>query len=296
MNDFEKPFLQAFPGAGLKNWWRGEMADRPLAESIPSLTAWFAQPCGQRLLEDEQQVLDELLPSLFGYHLLQMSVCETVDLASGSPIHHRVTMLAHVDGVPLPVVPGRQGLVSDFDQLPIESDSVDVVILHHVLDFSPHPHQVLKEINRILIPRGHVVIIGFNPYSLFGLWKAFASLFTRHTQWRYSSLAKRRLFDWFKLLDLEKARVTHTFFRPPGDSGLFLKRLSFLEKIGKRFSIPCGGVYIVLARKDICAVTPLKVAWEKTGKRLMGMAAAQPASPRIYLHQSQPPKSRRDLH
>jgi len=180
--------------------------------------------------------------------------------------------------------PGKKcSVVSDFDQLPIESDSVDVVVLHHVLDFSPNPHQVLKEVNRILIPRGHVIIVGFNPFSLFGLWKMLASLFTQSPHWRYSSIAKRRLFDWFKLLDLEKMKVTHTFFRPPCSSASLLRRLSFLEKAGSKLAIPFGGAYVVLARKDVGAIIPIKAPWEKHGKRLMGMATARPTSPRSYL-------------
>jgi SAM-dependent methyltransferase len=246
------------------------------------------QPCGQLLLENEQQVINELLPSLFGYHLLQMSMSETVDLSQGSPIHHRVSLITRSDIHQEMKIKGC--LISSFDQLPIESDSVDVVVLHHVLDFSPHPHQVLKEVNRILIPRGHVIIVGFNPFSLFGLWKVFASLFTINPQWRYSSIAKRRLFDWFKLLDLEKSKVTHTFFRPPCASASLLRRLSFLETAGNKLGIPIGGAYVVLARKDVGAIIPIKAPWEKYGKRLMGMATARPTSPRSYL------KNKNDLH
>lgn len=273
---------------GLKDWLRGEMADRPLSESIPQLSDWFAQPCGQLLLENEQAVINELLPSLFGYHLLQMSMSETVELSQASPIHHRISLMTRPNTNQS--VQKKCCLVSDFDQLPIESDSVDVVVLHHVLDFSPNPHQVLKEVNRILIPRGHVIIIGFNPFSLFGLWKAFASLFTNNPHWRYSSIAKRRLFDWFKLLDLEKAKVTHTFFRPPCTSAILLRRLSFLETAGKKLNMPFGGAYVVLARKDVGAIIPIKAPWEKHGKRLMGMATARPTSPRSYL------KNKDDLH
>lgn len=276
----KQSFLQRINFRAIKCWLRGEMVDKPLSESIPQLTQWFDQPCGQLLLENEQEVVNTLSPSLFGYHLLQMSVSEGVDLSQGSPIHHRVSISTRS----LAKQPNQKkmGLVSDFDQLPIESDSVDVVILHHVLDFSPNPHQVLKEVNRILIPRGHVIIIGFNPFSLFGLWKIFASLFTKGFQWRYSSIAKRRLFDWFKLLDLEKEKVAHTFFRPPCKNASLLKRLSFLEKAGNKLNAPVGGVYVVLARKDIGAVTPIKAPWEKNSKRLMGLAAARPSSPRSY--------------
>lgn len=297
-------FLQRLNFQGVKNWLRGEIVDKPLPESIPQLAEWFEQPCGRLLVDSEMQVVDDMLPSLFGYHLMQMSVSETVELTRHSPIHHRITVHTRTNFAASPENHGqlptdqkesdrRVHLVADFDQLPIESDSVDVVVLHHVLDFSPNPHQVLKEVNRILIPRGHVIIIGFNPFSLFGLWRMFASLFSKNSHWRYSSIAKRRLFDWFKLLDLEKAKITHTFFRPPFSSAILLNRFAFLEKAGDKLGIPFGGVYVILARKDVGAVTPIRAPWEKTNRRLIGLAAARPSTPRSYRDQR---KNKHELH
>ena len=288
----------------IKNWLRGEIVDKPLPQSIPQLAEWFDKPCGRLLVASEMQVVNDMLPALFGYHLMQMSVSETVELAHDSPIHHRITVHTRTNFAQSPEkhcdgrVDSKDGdkrvhLVADFDQLPIESDSVDVVVLHHVLDFSPNPHQVLKEVNRILIPRGHVIIIGFNPFSLFGLWKMFASLFSKNSHWRYSSIAKRRLFDWFKLLDLEKSRITHTFFRPPFSSVILLNRFAFLERAGGKLGMPFGGVYVILARKDIAAVTPIRAPWEKANRRLIGLATARPSTPRSYRDQR---KNKHELH
>lgn len=261
----------------LRRWWRGELVEQALAEQTPALAEWFGSPCGQLLLETERDALDGVLPSLFGYHLLQMSAAGEIHLASQSPIHHRVMVVSRSTGL----TPTSAGLVSDCDSLPFESDSIDVVILHHILDFSPNPHQVLKEINRVLIPRGHVIIIGFNPFSLFGIWKACASLLTKSVQWRYNGIAQKRLLDWFKLLDLEKSAVHHAFYRPPCRSAIVLKRLAFLENIGQRMKAPFGGVYLMVARKDVCAVTPIRAPWEKQHRGLMGLATARPSAPRI---------------
>jgi len=56
----EKPISGKFPWRKFRNWWRGEMADRALAESVPFLTHWFSHGCGQELLESEQQMLDDI--------------------------------------------------------------------------------------------------------------------------------------------------------------------------------------------------------------------------------------------
>lgn len=262
----------------MQRWWRGELVEQDLAGQTPVLAEWFASPCGKLLLESEQAVMAGLLPSFFGYHLLQMSAAIESDLAGQSPIHHRVVISGRVDSI---MADSNIGLVSCCESLPFENDSIDVVILHHVLDFSLNPHQVLKEINRVLIPRGHVIIVGFNPFSLFGLWKAVASLLTRSPQWRYNGIAKKRLLDWFKLLDLEKSTVQHAFYRPPCSSAALLKRLAFLEKAGQRLGAPFGGVYLMVARKDVCAVTPIRAPWERNSRRIIGLAQARPSTSRI---------------
>src|SRR5690606_19653737 len=161
-------------------------------------------------------------------------------------------------------------------------DSVDVMILHHVLEFSLHPHQILKEVNRVLIPRGHVIIVCFNPFSLMGLWREVASRFSRGAQWRYHALTKWRLQDWFKFLDLHKTQITDTFYRPPFGSPLLLNRFSFLEGLGKKLHLPTGGSYVMVARKDVNAVTPIRAPWEKISRRLPRLATTRPVTPRSY--------------
>ena len=49
---------------------------------------------------------------------------------------------------------------------PLASQSVDLVALPHVLEGHPNPHEVLREVERVLIPEGQVVLSGFNTASL----------------------------------------------------------------------------------------------------------------------------------
>jgi SAM-dependent methyltransferase len=232
--------------------------------------------------------MDALLPSLFGYHLIQMSASQTANLSAASPIHHCFKLVAGQKRVGEAL-----HLYSSFDELPLESDSIDVVILHHVLEFSLNPHQILKEVNRVLIPRGHVIIVGFNPFSLFGIWKSLAVLFTNNVPWCYNTIGRHRLLDWFKLLDLKKSQVIDVFYRAPFSNPLLLDRLSFLEKIGRRLHLPTGGAYVMMACKDVNAMIPirpsLKAAWEsKLPKAIPGLAPTP--SPRGLSHMA----SRRD--
>ncbi|MCN4144869.1 MAG: class I SAM-dependent methyltransferase [Thiohalomonas sp.] len=61
-------------------------------------------------------------------------------------------------------------VITGFDNLGIQNQSVDVVILAHTLEFEMNPQQILREVDRILVPEGKAVFLGFNPFSLWGLW------------------------------------------------------------------------------------------------------------------------------
>src|SRR5690606_13995139 len=123
------------------------------------------------------------LQDLFGYHLLQLSMSPQLDLSDSSRISHRFSLN------PLPGSSNAKlAALADFSQLPLAEESIDVALLHHVLDFSESPHQLLRETARVLIGRGHLVILGFNPLSLFGSYRWFARFVSRKPRWRYQAL------------------------------------------------------------------------------------------------------------
>lgn len=114
------------------------------------------------LLEEERVCLEQLVHRYFGYYMLQIGSIggELPSLVPGR-LHSRIM-----------VAPERPALSSSCwiqgapDRLPVASDSVDVVLLLHTLDFYPDPHQTLREVERVLIPEGRLIVVGFNPWSL----------------------------------------------------------------------------------------------------------------------------------
>lgn len=230
----------------------------PLQESLPDVAAWLETPLGQAVLEQERMLLEQELQDLFGYHLLQMSVDPALDLTRGSRITHRFT-LSPTRATKGPLSP----LVADSDALPLPSDCLDLVLLHHLQDYSQTPHQLLREVARVLIPRGHLVLIGFNPWSLLGLSGWLARCFSRKPRWRHQSLRLGRIMDWLQLLDLELVAVRHGFYRPPASRSSTLRHLHWLEQWGKRLLLFPGGVYLIVARKDVGATIPLKPCWSQ---------------------------------
>ena len=130
-------------------------SSHPVLEGIRS---WFASDLGRHVLKTESAMLEQLLPGLFGYHLTQFSVQDSV-LHDASPIQNKI--IVNLDTT-------KSGLVSNPTQLPFANDSIDVALVHHLLDFSESPQKILRELARVTLPMGHIVIVGFNPISLWG--------------------------------------------------------------------------------------------------------------------------------
>jgi SAM-dependent methyltransferase len=104
---------------------------------------WIASPLGRHLFEREQKYFDEAVADIFGYNAFQLGMSE-VDLLRGSRIPLRCRVAAS----------GRADVVTDFRDLPLASNSADLVLLPHVLEFAEHPHQILREVERVLMPEG----------------------------------------------------------------------------------------------------------------------------------------------
>ncbi|GAA5316590.1 MAG: methyltransferase domain-containing protein [Candidatus Pelagadaptatus aseana] len=216
----------------------------------------------------QQEQLDQVLSTLFGYHLLELSAFAQSDLSRSSRINQRfcVTQAGTNDA----------SVITRFEQLPFASESIDVAILHHALDYSQHPHQLLREASRVLIPRGHLVVVGFNPYSLMGLFGFFSRLFSRDWFWRRNTLPRGRVKDWLHLLELETVEYHQGFFSAPVQSQKVLDKSGFWEGLCRRSRLPVGGYYILVARKERLTMTPIKTRWEGF-RPVSGLAVGKPS-------------------
>lgn len=255
---------------GLTHWGRGLP---PLGEAVPAMERWFRTPAGRELLSRELIQVDEVLQCLFGYHLCQMSVCRDLELTTTSRIRHRFNLnpLAAED----PDGRGPSALARP-EQLPLPAESTDVVLLHHILEFSNQPHQVLREAARVLIPRGHLVIVGFNPWSLLGIWKALSSL-RSEPHWRYQALSAGRLTDWLRLLEIEPTGLSRGFYRLPLQQAGPLAWLHGWDNWCERWQWPGGGFYVLVARKEIVPLTPVRSLW-KAREILPNLGVVKPSA------------------
>lgn len=236
-----------------------------------ALKHWFDSPLGRLLLDVESKLLEEILPSLFGYHLLQLSVDGRQVMFGASPIPHKIMLNDRLE-----LGMSKRSIIADNDELPVLNSSIDVVLLHHALDYADNPHQVLREAYRVLRPGGHIVIVGFNPASLWGVYRRLRR--ARQAPWNGRFIRHGRLQDWLRLLELTETQCLSGCYVPPFESPIWRRRLSWLRFFARRAPAKSGAVLVTVARKDIVGVTPLREMWKRKLVKPLGVIDANPSA------------------
>ncbi len=130
----------------------------------------------------------------------------------------------------------------------------------------------------MLVPEGHVVIVAFNPWSLWGVARLLRRR-KRRTPWCGKFLGQNRLEDWMGLLGFDIVEVHHVFFRPPWRREGVMRRLRFMERAGARWWPVLAGVNVVVAKKRVATLTPIKMRWRL--RRPLVSDAVEPTSGRV---------------
>ena len=226
---------------------------------------WYATPLGRYLLEREQAHFDKVVADIFGYNAFQLGLTG-IDLLRTS----RILLRCRVD------VDGVAGLRADFRDLPIASNSVDLVVLPHALEFSDNPHQILREVARVLLPEGQVLMACFNPLSLWGLRRAFGS--KKAYPWSGRFIHLQRLKDWCALLGLEITAGRMGCYVPPCTTDKWLGRFAFMDAAGDRWWPVAGSVFFLQAVKRVRGMRLIMPRWSD---RLAARKSLAPAPKRV---------------
>ena len=249
------------------------------AESpIVDLAHWLQTDPGQYVQRWEQTCIDTLVADVFGYHALQVGM-PGLDLLRAN----RMPFKAYAGSqAPLVLASDRSGIVlAEPEALPFDSQSVDLLILAHGLEASAHPHQVLREVERVLMPEGRVVISGFNPWSLWGLRNRVPYLTPWLPQPQMAQVSLPRLKDWLKLLSFEIELGNFGCYVPPFRTAKWLERFSFAEAAGNRWWPVCGALYVVSAVKRVSGMRLITPRWKtaqslrKNARQAAGVALNQ---------------------
>ncbi len=226
------------------------------------------------MLQWEQPWLERAIGDVFGYHAVQLGLPQ-VNFLADSRMPNRWIVSQQTNPIGLCM----HSIVSEFEELPFASQSVDLVVAPHVLEFSADPHQVLREIDRILIPEGRLFVTGLNPLSLWGMRQA--TLKHLHPVWPLEAhpIGVPRLRDLLKLLSFETEMGRFGCYRWPSQNESRLQGGAFMEKA---WQLP-------LAHK------PGSYRHELPGLRPLFNATAQMALPHVWHPQCHDPGLRAGL-
>ncbi|MDO8930943.1 MAG: class I SAM-dependent methyltransferase [Rhodocyclaceae bacterium] len=232
--------------------------------SIQGFSDWLATPQGRYVYDWERKKHDQIVADIFGFNAVQLGL-PALDYLSANRMPFRFRC------------DDRGGLAtvrSDLHHLPFAANSVDLVVLPHVLEFDDNPHQVLREVERILVPEGSVVVAGFNPFSLWGA-KRKLSRRAQLPPWRGRYISVPRLKDWFALLGLEPRAGAFGCYAPAVTQEKWLHRFKFLDLAGDRWWPIAGAVYVIQAVKHVHGMRLITPSWndrKAAAKALMPVA------------------------
>lgn len=238
--------------------------------STPAVDTWLRTPLGRYLLGQELDQVDTALGEVFGPQLLQIGRWGAEQAFLHMARTRRAALLDPV--IEAPGTPGAMqcatAVSSSAEQLAVASHCVDGVLLPHTLERSSAPHQVLREVDRILVGDGHLVVLGINPHGAVGL---------RHLLSRRgfppgcrSLIPVHRLRDWLQLLGFELRTVRYFCYGWPLDGGRS-RHLERVERAGARYFSRLSGAYLVHAQKRVYGMTPIRPALVSRPRRVPGL-------------------------
>lgn len=214
------------------------------------LEAWFRGPLAAMLIEQERTIVAQSLECAFGLHCLQVGAWGEADTFLSLARTRRTALIAGADA------PGV-ALVARPDALALQSDSVDVLLLPHTLEFAAEPHEVLRETGRVLTGEGELVVLGFEPLGGWSVRHAF----TRggFPPGLMRTIPAQRLSDWLKLLGFEVGAAERFLYVPPLASLRTGSARGLIERIGRRVWPRLSGAYLLHARKRVQSMTPVRL-------------------------------------
>lgn len=213
---------------------------------------WSELPAGDDLKSIVESALEDVSRQMFGYHMVKLGDLSCQLSTQHCPIKHIINVNDEKNA--------STSIVAHSHELPFSEGSIDALILAHELDFARDPHQVLREVDRVVIPNGYVAIIGFNPVSLAGLLK-YLPVNPKQILHEARFFSSMRIKDWLHLLGFEIIEHQNLLF-----SELFFERS--VNPQG-RWQVWCkkylpifSSMYLIVAKKRVLPLSLIKPKWK----------------------------------
>ncbi|MDX2346639.1 MAG: methyltransferase domain-containing protein [Legionella sp.] len=212
-----------------------------------ALDNWFKTPQGLFLGEAFSNQLSQFKHHLNQNILLQLGGCGENTWLSQNKFKHAWL------STPCLNTPNTS-LIASPKQLPLDRNSVDVVIAPLIFEIFGQDESPLDEMDRVLNPMGHVIVFGINPLSFWGLSLASSRLtelgqagMRPHSPWTLKRAFLNRGY--------QQQRFDMFYYVPPFQRKQWIKNSSFLNEMGKIMPVFPAGFYCLVMQKyeKLCA-------------------------------------------
>ena len=228
----------------------------PMSACEHRLNAWFMTELGQRLLTEEQRKINQVLSSRIVRCLLQLDMGVYRPLFDTHTVGCGILCSTLPNRAPCPVICCHP------EHLPIEPESVDLIILHHVLDYCDNPYDTLREAAQALVPGGQMILLSFNPWSLWGL-RGLLERRSGRLPWCARFMPFFRLHDGLQVLGLSVEERDVIMYGWPLSPRPWHKYIVWLAYLYRRLFYALGAVNVIVVRKRVPGVIPLAQRWQK---------------------------------
>lgn len=220
-------------------------AAAPDLEAFAALAEWFGHEPGQALLEREAALIRERVRRFHGDAMLWLGPVGPAIATTG-----RCMVRSRLYGAPMaPAKPldDVAACVVAPGSLPIASNSMDGVVVHHGLEYSPDARAAIREVARVIRPGGRLLVCCFNPLSL---WRCGP------LRGRVRPVTALRLSDWLAVLGFRDSQTCYLNYRATLNLRLSHPRWRRLSSWLSRKQVPFGGVYMTFAIKEAFGTAP----------------------------------------
>lgn len=233
--------------------------------SLRAMELWFQHLPGSLLLELERDAIEDCFLQSTGSHCLQIGGPSDLRLIRSAHYPHKAFLSTQLTSAT-----HSSHVQFGLDALPILPGSVDAVVLAHLLEFAESPYELLKETHRILAPEGQLVLLTFNPCSLWGLSRLKRG--KRGFPWSGQFYSIARVKRWLRDVGYSIVSSKTLCFRPVLHDAHQCERWSFMETLGSYCFPSFGAVSFMILQKKEIGMTPIKVSWKRRRVKVGGRA------------------------
>lgn len=238
---------------------------------------------GRRLVSQIDGDLEVVLDQWFGYHLVIIGDDMGLPVDDATRVRHvtRVVSPHEVSTAYLDIsdkaeaMRGSDYLIATNEELPVATESVDVVVMFNCLQLSTEPHRILREIHRVLTPDGHLFIVDANANSLMGWMSSILRRLNPRRNSKAKPLSLGKLEDWLRLLNFQMAPARHKLTVPLAHRGKVGRWFERVDQWLADHNIPVGSYYVLFGNKSVWGYVqeqPLR----RVKAKMMGLPVAKP--------------------